>query len=341
MKPFYRWLYPFFLGLVMFNTLRAVTDLTKDGGFWVGSLKLHIIAQTFVILMCYTFDIKWRKDLQIKKYRLNIKQSLIKEYGLVFLYSFIPLNLALIIGQIVGLFYMGNGIIDYMLINVVFMPLLLIYYAMISSDIMNRNYAKQILQLEKIKNQQLETELSFLKSQYHPHFLFNALNTVYFQIEDDNKQAKYTVELLSELLRYQLYNVKQKVYLSQEINYLNAYIELQRLRMSERLVLSINFDTTANGKKIHPLLFQPLLENAFKYVGGEYWIKVALASEEDKIRFTVENSISNEIEASPINNGIGLENLKRRLELLYSDKQILNIERKLNSFIVELIIEIN
>lgn len=218
---------------------------------------------------------------------------------------------------------MGDGIIDYMLINVVFLPLLLIYYAIISTDVMNKNYNEQVLQLEKVKNQQLETELNFLKAQYHPHFLFNALNTVYFQIDENNKQAKYTVELLSELLRYQLYNVQQKVQISEEIIYLNAYIELQRIRMSERLVLKTNFDTELTEQKIHPLLFQPLLENAFKYVDGEYWINIDLKLENNKIRFIVENSISTEIISNPKNKGIGLENLSRKLELLYSDRQTL------------------
>ena len=341
MKFLYRWLYPFFLGLIIFNTLRAVTDLTKDGAFWVGSLKLHIIGQIAVIIMCYTFDIRSRKRLQKRKHFAGKKQSSPKEYGIIFLSSFINLNIILMIGQYIGIFHMGDGIIDYMLVNVVFIPLLLIYYAMISTDIMNKNYNEQVLLLEKVKNQQLETELNFLKAQYHPHFLFNALNTVYFQIDEDNKQAKYTIELLSELLRYQLYNIQQKVTISQEVEYLKAYIKLQQLRMSERLVLKSNFDSELNEQKIHPLLFQPLLENAFKYVGGEYWMNIALVLENNRIRFVVENSVSTEILANPKTKGIGLENLKRKLELLYTDKQELKIEHKENSFISELIIELD
>ncbi|WP_165023907.1 sensor histidine kinase [Dysgonomonas sp. ZJ279] len=337
----YRWLYPFFLGLVIFNTLRAVTDLTKNGTFWIGSIRLHIIGQIAVIIMCYFFDRRMRKRLQRRKYIAEKKQSSPKEYGIIFLTSAIHINIVLVIGQYIGIFHMGDGIIDYMLINVVFLPLLLIYYAIISTDVMNKNYNEQVLQLEKVKNQQLETELNFLKAQYHPHFLFNALNTVYFQIDEENKQAKYTVELLSELLRYQLYNVQQKVQVSEEIIYLNAYIELQRIRMSERLVLKTNFDTELAEQKIHPLLFQPLLENAFKYVDGEYWINVDLKLENNKIRFIVGNSISTEIISNPKNKGIGLENLSRKLELLYSDKQTLRIEQKEDSFSVELIIELD
>lgn len=341
MKHPYRWLYPLFLGLLMFNILRAVTDLTKDGGFWVGTLSQHLVGQIIVIIMCYASDIRLRKKLQNKKYAADNKQSSLREYATVFLSSFVPLNIALIIGQYIGIFYMGDGIIDYMLINVVFIPLRLIYYAMLSSDIMIKNYNEQVLQLEKVKNQQLETELNFLKAQYHPHFLFNALNTVYFQIDENNKRAKYTIELLSELLRYQLYNVQQEVCISQEISYLNAYIELQRLRTSERLVLNTNFDNGLGEQKIHPLLFQPLLENAFKYVGGEYWINVTLSLDNNKIRFAVENSISTETLVNPKSKGIGLENLKRKLELLYSDKQKLKIEQNENSFIAELVIKVD
>lgn len=340
MKSAYRWLSPFFLGLVMFNTLRAVTDLTKDGGFWVGSLSLHIIGQIFVIIMCYISDTIWRKKLQKEKYFTNRKQSPLKEYAIISLHLFILLNITLITGQYIGIFYMGNGIIDYMLINVVFIPLQLIYYAMISTYMMNKNYNKQLLQLEKVRNKQLETELDLLKAQYHPHFLFNALNTVYFQIDEDNKQAKYTIELLSKLLRYQLYNVQQKVYISQEISYLNAYIELQRIRMSKRLILNVEFDPRLKEQKVHPLLFQPLVENAFKYVGGKYWINVNAGFDNGKIRFFVENNVAKIETCNQQNNtGIGLENLKRRLELLYPNKYSLRTEQKDNSFSAELIIE--
>lgn len=341
MKYSFRWLYPFFLGLVIFNTLRAVTDLTKDGGFWVGSIRLHIIGQMFVILMCYVSDIKWRKKLRNRKYRTNGEYSFLKEYGIVFLDSFIPLNAILMVGQSIGIFYMGSGIIDYMLINVVFIPLLLIYYAMMSNDIVNKNNHQQALLLEKIKNEQLETELKFLKSQYHPHFLFNALNTIYFQVDEENKQAKESIEQLSDLLRYQLYDNEKQVTLEQEINYLKSYIAFQQLRMSERLVFDMYFDSQLKEQKIHPLLFQPLIENAFKYVRGDYIIRLELRLMENKIQFKIENSIIESGISDMKNSGIGIDNLKRRLDILYPYKHGLEFKQTENVFIAELMIESN
>lgn len=339
MKSAYRWLSPFFLGLVMFNTLRAVTDLTKDGGFWVGSLSLHIIGQIFVIIMCYISDTIWRKKLQNEKYFTDRKQSPLKEYVIITLYLFIPLNITLAIGQYVGIFYMGNGIIDYMLINVVFIPLQLIYYAMISTDMMNKNYNKQLLQLEKVRNQQLETELKFLKSQYHPHFLFNALNTIYFQVDEKNKEAKQSIEQLSDLLRYQLYDIEKEVTMEQEINYLKSYIAFQQLRMSERLVLNLYFDPELKEQKIHPLLFQPLIENAFKYVRGEYRIQLEMKLNGNQIQSEIKNSISpSQNTNNKKDKGIGIENLKRRLDLLYPNKYNLEIKQTESMFVVNLTI---
>ena len=135
---------------------------------------------------------------------------------------------------------------------------------------------EQRIQLEKIKNDQLQTELKFLKSQYHPHFLFNALNTVYFQIDESNKAPRRTLEMISELLRYQLYGGNQKVSILQEIDYLKTCIALRKLRMSERLRLRVEFPPELNELNIYPLLFLPLVENAFKYVGGDYQLDIIM-----------------------------------------------------------------
>lgn len=112
---------------------------------------------------------------------------------------------------------------------------------MIRNRILFKSLIEQSLQLEKVKVDQLETELKFLKSQYHPHFLFNALNTIYFQVDENNKVAKQSIEQLSDLLRYQLYDIEKEVTMEQEINYLRSYIAFQQLRMSERLMLDLIF----------------------------------------------------------------------------------------------------
>jgi Putative regulator of cell autolysis len=187
----------------------------------------------------------------------------------------------------------------------------------------------------------LDTELKLLKSQYHPHFLFNALNTIYFQIEDSNMQAKHSIELLSELLRYQLYDIKQKVTVKQELDYLEAYIQFQRLRMSERLVLTEEYDEHLHTQEIHPLLFQPLVENTFKYVSGAYWIHFSLKAIENKLVFTAWNSVDQPaIAHRKKSSGLGIENMKKRLQILYPGRHLLKICPEENTFFAELTIEL-
>lgn len=188
--------------------------------------------------------------------------SAAQEYLYVFLGIFFSLNLMLTLGQWVTIFHMGAGWIDYMLINAVYIPLLLLFYTFTRNSTVNKHIHNKVLILERMKAEKYETELRFLKSQYHPHFLFNALNTIYFQIDAANKEAKETVELLSDLLRYQLYDVNQKVTIKQEIKYIASYAAFQQLRKSKKLVLKINIDPRLALQRVHPLLFQPLLENA-------------------------------------------------------------------------------
>ena len=339
MKISLRRIYPFFLGLILFNTLRAITDLTKHEVFWSGSITLHLIGISFTILLCYFYDFLWRRQVHSFTFPES-HQSIIKEY-LQILLQLSGINLFLLIGQCAGIFYMGSGWIDYMLINVCFIPFLLIYYTLIRNEKVSRNYRSKILIMEKLKSDKSESELKFLKSQYHPHFLFNALNTIYFQIDDNNIEAKRSIELLSDLLRYQLYDIEKEVTFEQEINYLQAYIAFQKIRMSSRLLLNAYFDPQLKEQKIHPMIFQPIIENSFKYSGGEYKIKIELRMEDNKIIFYVENTTSSIWQNEENNNpGIGLDNLKKRLDLLYAGKYNFYTEHISNLFIAKLEINI-
>jgi len=224
---------------------------------------------------------------------------------------------------------------DLAIINVIPLLFNMIYYAVVRGNKLLKAYTDKKLQLEKITNDHLQTELKFLKAQYHPHFLFNALNTIYFQMDEDVSAAKKSIEKFSGLLRYQLYDQQQKVPVSQEIQYLANFIELQQVRTSEKLQLYVSFDPQLNGQQVYPLLLLPLVENAFKYVGGDYKIDITARLEGDNLLFTVTNSIplNMPVKASI---GIGLENLKRRLELLYEGKSSLKTVKQPELFNAEL-----
>ncbi|WP_211321505.1 sensor histidine kinase [Pedobacter cryoconitis] len=317
--------------------MRAVTDLTKHEVFWSGSIILHLIGISFTISLCYFYDFLWRRQLDNSTFPER-DQSITKEY-LQILLQLSGINILLLMGQYVGIFHMGSGWIDYMLINLCFIPFLMIYYTLIRNEKVSRNYKDKILMLEKLKADKSESELKFLKSQYHPHFLFNALNTIYFQIDENNVEAKRSIETLSDLLRYQLYDIEKEVTFEQEINYLRAYIAFQKIRMSRRLCLNAYFDPQLKEQKIHPLLFQPIIENAFKYVGGEYKIKIELKLDDKKIRLYVENTISPMWQKEKCDKpGIGLDNLLKRLDLLYPGKYNFYTEQISSLFFVRLII---
>lgn len=340
----HEWINTFFVALTLSVCLFIFVDIAYDERIWefgVFTLRARFQAIGVTIVCFYLLSYIFQR---IANFFINRgkaeKRRIREEYILVFLISFILINIAhlFIMRCITEESFRWR---ESLLINATVCILSFLYYTIVRNRILSKNLINQSLQLEKIKVDQLEAELKFLKSQYHPHFLFNALNTIYFQIDDNNKDAKQSIELLSDLLRYQLYDIEQEVTMEQEINYLRSYIAFQQLRMSEKLVLDMYFDPRLKEQKIHPLLFQPFIENAFKYVRGDYWIKLEMKLYAKEIRFEAENSISQSQKMNAKKSkGIGIENLKKRLNLLYSNKYNLEINETESLFVVKLTISI-
>lgn len=342
----HEWVIPFFLALTLSVCLFIIVDITYDERIWEFSFfTLKARVQSFGVTMV-SFYLGSYLFRRIAHFFINKskdeKRANWKEYVFVFLMNIILLNIMhiFIMAYITHMFDEASfRWRESALINVMGSVLLLLYYTIIRNGVLFKSFIEQNHQLEKVKVDQLETELKFLKSQYHPHFLFNALNTIYFQVDDKNEEAKLSIEQLSDLLRYQLYSIEQEVTMEQEINYLRSYIAFQQLRMSERLVLDLYFDPGLKGQKIHPLLFQPLIENAFKYVRGEYKIQLEMKLKGDQIQFEITNSISpSQNSSNKKGQGIGIENLKRRLDLLYPNRYNLNITQTENQFTTKLTI---
>ena len=215
MKHFLRWVSPLILGVIEVYFLRLATDPSR-GTEWWPDFNNQLRALLLTILLCYIVDYCLRNIFH--KYIFRKEISIGKEYSYITLGLFITTNVTLSITYVLGLIELGQPISDYILVNIIYVPLNVLYYTIIRNKEISNYYQHQSLLLEKLRNEQLDTELKLLKSQYHPHFLFNALNTIYFQIEDSNMQAKHSIELLSELLRYQLYDIKQKVTVKQELD---------------------------------------------------------------------------------------------------------------------------
>jgi LytS/YehU family sensor histidine kinase len=175
-------------------------------------------------------------------------------------------------------------------------------------------------QLAESEQQRKASELNYLKAQVNPHFLFNSLNTLYAQLELDKGQAKDTLDRLAGLLRYQLYECGAAyIPVAKEIAYLRDYAELQRLRI-DNCILNMDLSLPDGAIMIAPLLLVPFLENAFKYVSdhdtSENRIDVGLSFEGDRLHLRCQNTTdTTQVIAG---GGIGIVNVRKRLELLYA-----------------------
>ncbi len=191
-------------------------------------------------------------------------------------------------------------------------------------------------------------ELAFLRSQINPHFLFNVLNTIYFQIHHDNTDARSSIEKLSELLRYQLYEcTSDMISLQREIAYIENYVSVQRLRMEPETNVVLTGPDGPVHYKIAPLLILPLMENAFKYIShhkdtASNKLHIALHTANDEFTVRIFNTCDKVSDFLPREGagGLGLRNVRRRLALLYPDKHSLSIRHDATTFEVILNIQL-
>lgn len=204
-----------------------------------------------------------------------------------------------------------------------------------------------VLEREKkeLENARSEAELQNLKSQLNPHFLFNTLNNIYALIAINPERAQYAVHDLSRLLRHVLYEDNQKfVSLDHELSFMKSYIELMSLRLSGNVDLQVDMPDDGKGVRVAPLLFITLIENAFKHgvgPGSSSFIHIRFSwLEPAGICCYIENSYFPKTETDRSGSGIGLENLKKRLELLYPEKYCLKTGREGDKFISELKIQV-
>jgi len=207
------------------------------------------------------------------------------------------------------------------------------------------DYTRMQQRMVEMAKEKAEAELNFLKSQINPHFLFNSLNSVYFLIEKNNTEAREALHKFSGMLRYQLYEMNgDRIPVEKEISYLEDYVDLQRLRKDENYAVTFNCSPDVKGFSIEPLLLVPFVENAFKHISHHKdqlnFIKLNLSMNNGAFHFSVENSKEAIAKTTEKHAGIGLNNVKRRLELLYPEKHRLKITNETGTFNVELSIKI-
>lgn len=182
-------------------------------------------------------------------------------------------------------------------------------------------WAKNEAEKKEKEKEIINNELQNLKYQLQPHFFFNSLNTIYALIEKSPSVAQETVHRLGKLMRYMLYETEQgKVNLNDELEFMKQYIELMKLRLSDKTKVNVNFPAIDQTYEITPLLFISLVENAFKHgISATHSSELffSLTVHENKIQFLAENTNFPKNEKDKSGSGIGLVNLKKRLELSY------------------------
>jgi two-component system LytT family sensor kinase len=342
MKFFSKYLFPPLYGLTVYVTIRLLLDTVTGMRWWHRNWQINTSDIVTSILFSYTWLYLFRRMLRWFDKKWPAADFSSKRIGRE-LWFLILLDLIFQNGVLVPYTALTDDGLqwwDFVDINIVPPLYSLVLYGIVRSNTFLEAHIASRIQLEKIINDQLQTELKFLKAQYHPHFLFNALNTIYFQMDEDVAAAKKSVEKFSGLLRYQLYDQNQTVPISQEIHYLKNFIQLAETRSSEKLHLQTSFDEHLNGQQVYPLLLLPLVENAFKYVGGDYHLDIEVKADDNRIEMRVDNGIPINIpEPAEARKGIGLENLRRRLELLYPGKHTFTAEKKQDSFTAQLTLQ--
>lgn len=320
----------FILIIPFFSTYQVIKSFAPTENITLAPiipLSLFLIA-----IFYFNYFVLIPKFLLVKKYLLYIS-TLVFSIVTAFVLSSVFLNLS------------GFNPDDLKNINPILMKidpilrantfLMLIISILASISLTINNHLRQ---LEKEK---LVAQISSLKSQINPHFLFNTLNNIYATAIDTSPRTADMVDKLSEIMRYTMKEtLNDFVPLDEEINYLNNYIDLQKVRLESK----IKFDYTIEGSftelQIAPMLLIPFVENAFKYgVNSEQnsYIRINITVNESELHFLVANSKVNlQSDINESSNGIGLENTKHRLNLIYPASHLLSIKETENDFIVSL-----
>ncbi|WP_257670157.1 sensor histidine kinase [Parapedobacter tibetensis] len=298
-----------------------------------GSLAAFWVSVVPYVYVIYAMNMYWLLPLKEKRKHTFLLYIAIA-IGISFV-AFIPF----------GLFFLSVIRSDeevyfviWICINLIMLPL---------ANFVYQRQRERITQLVNLKMElgQTSADLSFLRSQINPHFLFNILNTLYgTALQEDAERAATGIQKLGDMMRFMLHeNNQDSILLAREIDYLRNYIDLQLLRTATTTGITVECDINdaLEGTYIAPMLLIPFVENAFKHgisLQEKSWIKISLYESEGKLYFDVHNSIHRKPKSDPEgrHSGIGLENVKQRLAMLYPDRHDLVIRETTQEFFVHL-----
>jgi len=298
-------------------------------------LTILLIKMPMGYLMLYLISKFRHKKSNIKLIiSLSVTLILFSVLGYVFLVHFIVPYIYPHL-EIVGIYGYG-GILNSFMDKIFLACVMIALYEYSASQKLKQ---REIL----LMKEKTEAELNFLKSQINPHFLFNTLNNIYSLAREKSDKTADVILKLSSLLRFMLYETKEKfIPISKEIQFINTYLEIQKIRFDERLKIEFQNSVTDNQKLVLPLILLPFLENAFKHGASEStddkFIKINLELRNHILNYSVINSF--EKNDNEERKGIGLINFERQLKLVYNDFR-LQAEAENNIFTAKLYINLN
>lgn len=239
---------------------------------------------------------------------------------------------------ILGIFRNQNFFFEiYMVVSNSILPFLVKF-----SRVVSQYYIK----VEKISKEKAELEVDFLRAQINPHFFLNSLNNIYSQIITKDEAAADSVILLSDLMKYILYNSNiAEVELEKEIRFLRSFVDLEKLKESRNVKIKFSEEGDFSGYRIAPLILVNYLENAFKHGGNSFeeifLIDIEIRLKNETLYFKIENDYLEHENKSLKESGIGIENTRKRLELLYPKKHSLKVSKANKKFLVEVEIQLD
>ena len=194
---------------------------------------------------------------------------------------------------------------------------------------------------KEVENERLTAELNFLKAQINPHFLFNTLNNLYYLAYTKSENTTEVIAKLSQMMRYMIYDSNHpRVLLNKEIEYMQNYISLERLRLNNQIPIDFKIEGETANIWIAPLIFITFLENAFKHGvsnnNPDAWVRINIKLQGNECIYTVENSKAHATTGSTEKSGIGLQNVQRRLELSYPNQYKIKLADKTDEYFVQL-----
>lgn len=329
--------------------------ILQHTGFWMSFILLFVVIYgpvfdnypwlffSSMVMLPFTMVLVYTINYRILPGKLKNKQYIRLGLILLLILMIEPLLPRLLVMFLSGEEINIKNLVDYNLLPFYFETGLIVFIAF--SIKLFKESIRERDEKNRLEKQKLQAELTALKTQLNAHFLFNTLNNLYGLAMQKSERAPQGILMLSEMLHFVLYECSGETYpLYMELDFINNYIELEKLRYGNRLEVYMEKELSNRKSHIAPLLLFPFVENSFKHGASkminDVWIRISVRSSEERITFKVENSTSREAaEDTPQKGGVGLENVKKRLHILYPKQHSLVIHENETVFSISLNIQ--